>query len=75
MPPEPLALRLTSNLMVGVTRILSAQYGFHMADVNNVMMKLKKSFNQFQTADIDMLRTDPKYESSLKAHLIEMICY
>ncbi|KAJ1548447.1 hypothetical protein HK096_001909 [Nowakowskiella sp. JEL0078] len=35
-PPEPLALRLTSNLLLGVTRVFSQQYNFYLNEVNNV---------------------------------------
>lgn len=33
-PPEPLALRLSSNLMVGVSRVYQQQAGYLWSDVN-----------------------------------------
>ncbi|RUO95787.1 Rad21/Rec8-like protein, partial [Jimgerdemannia flammicorona] len=33
-PPEPLALRLTSNLMVGVARVYNQQYQFYYSNVS-----------------------------------------
>ena len=41
-PPEPLALRLSSNLMVGVTRVYKQQYQFYFNDVNHVFVHLKQ---------------------------------
>ncbi|KAG5513818.1 hypothetical protein PMAC_000856 [Pneumocystis sp. 'macacae'] len=41
-PPEPLALRLSSNLMVGVTRIFDQQYSFFYTDVQLTHAKIRK---------------------------------
>ncbi len=53
-PPEPMALRLTSNLMVGCARVLNAQYGFYMNDVNHVYMRLKRALLDWQSGNVNM---------------------
>ncbi|KAI9179221.1 R8 protein [Blastocladiella emersonii ATCC 22665] len=40
-PPEPLALRLTANLLVGVTRVYGHQYTMHYNDVNHLIQTLR----------------------------------
>ncbi|KAI8848333.1 Rec8 like protein-domain-containing protein [Chytridium lagenaria] len=45
-PPEPMALRLSSNLMVGVSRVLGNQYSFLYTDANQVFLRLKKAFSE-----------------------------
>jgi hypothetical protein len=41
-PSRPMALRLTSNLMIGIARIYYQQYSYYAADVNQVLMQLKR---------------------------------
>ncbi|KAI9099511.1 Rec8 like protein-domain-containing protein [Phlyctochytrium arcticum] len=53
-PPEPMALRLSSNLMVGVTRILAQQYAFFYAEVNHVFTKLRKAWGDMYSANVNM---------------------
>ncbi|KAG5462459.1 MAG: hypothetical protein BJ554DRAFT_5036, partial [Olpidium bornovanus] len=58
-PPEPMALRLTSNLMIGVTRVYRAQYAFYLNDVNNIFVRLRKDFANFRTeAEITMTHAE-----------------
>ncbi|RUS18960.1 Rec8 like protein-domain-containing protein [Endogone sp. FLAS-F59071] len=59
-PPEHLALRLSSNLMVGVARVYNQQYQFYYVDVNNVWLKLKRELVALQSGDIDMAVTGAK---------------
>jgi len=39
-PPQPMSLRLSSNLMVGVTRIYGQQWVTFSTDVNNTLNNL-----------------------------------
>jgi meiotic recombination protein REC8, fungi type len=48
-PPEPLALRLSSNLMVGLSRVYSQQTGFLWTDVNQVVLSVKNAFRTMGT--------------------------
>ncbi|GAA5864481.1 hypothetical protein JCM3774_005141 [Rhodotorula dairenensis] len=41
-PEEPLALRLSSNLMMGIARVFSQQYTIYASDVQQVHAALKK---------------------------------
>ncbi|KAI8914867.1 Rec8 like protein-domain-containing protein [Powellomyces hirtus] len=62
-PKEPMALRLTSNLMVGVTRVYSEQYTFFYSEVNQVFHKLKRAWAVVQTADLDMPAPEAKIDT------------
>ncbi|KAL7746651.1 R8 protein [Sorochytrium milnesiophthora] len=42
-PSEPLALRLSSNLMMGIARIHQHQYSFYFADVTHLTAQLKRA--------------------------------
>ncbi|KZO95089.1 hypothetical protein CALVIDRAFT_599531 [Calocera viscosa TUFC12733] len=44
-PPEPLALRLSANLMVGVIRVYHARHDIWAADVTSTFTNLKKAVN------------------------------
>ncbi|EJT97869.1 hypothetical protein DACRYDRAFT_119082 [Dacryopinax primogenitus] len=44
-PPEPLALRLSANLMVGVIRVYHARHDIWAADVTHTFTNLKKAVN------------------------------
>ncbi|OLL25915.1 Meiotic recombination protein rec8 [Neolecta irregularis DAH-3] len=78
-PPEPLALRLSSNLMVGVTRIYSQQCGFlystsililsliGAADVTNVHSKLNREYSAIaDRSDIDLPNIKPRIDFTLQ---------
>ncbi|EMR10979.1 hypothetical protein PNEG_00582 [Pneumocystis murina B123] len=58
-PPEPLALRLSSNLMMGVTRIFDQQYGFFYTDVQLTHAKIRKELAtiSLEKANIDLPKT------------------
>ncbi|GAA6001740.1 hypothetical protein JCM10207_002291 [Rhodosporidiobolus poonsookiae] len=42
-PEEPLALRLSSNLMMGIARVFQQQYTIYASDVSHVHQALKKA--------------------------------
>ncbi|KAI8818981.1 Rec8 like protein-domain-containing protein [Fimicolochytrium jonesii] len=62
-PPQPLALRLTSNMMVGVTRVYSEQYAFLYSEVNQVFLKLRRSWADNMSGDLDMPVTEARYDA------------
>ncbi|TPX61385.1 hypothetical protein SpCBS45565_g07292 [Spizellomyces sp. 'palustris'] len=62
-PPEPMALRLTSNLMVGVTRVYSQQYTFFHTEVKQVFMKLKRAWTDVQSGDVDMPAGEARFDA------------
>ncbi|KAG5440933.1 hypothetical protein PCK2_000088 [Pneumocystis canis] len=69
-PPEPLALRLSSNLMIGVTRIFDQQYGFFysVADVQLTHARIRKELSAI-TGDqttINLPPTKPRYSLNFK---------
>ncbi len=47
--------------MVGVVRVLNAQYGFYMNDVNNVFIRLKKALASLQSTNINMAVSEARY--------------
>ncbi|KAJ1650822.1 hypothetical protein IWQ61_008469 [Dispira simplex] len=51
-PPEPLALRLTSNLLVGISRVYDQQLGYYVADVNRVWAGLRTSISRLPNEDL-----------------------
>ncbi|KAJ3213424.1 hypothetical protein HDU67_002899 [Dinochytrium kinnereticum] len=63
-PPEPMALRLSSNLMVGVSRVLGNQYSFLYTDANQVFLRLKKAFSELpQSSTLLMDAVEAPYSS------------
>ncbi|KAF9914099.1 hypothetical protein BX616_008981 [Lobosporangium transversale] len=62
-PSEPFALRFSSNLMVGVTRVYAKQYSFYHIDVNNMWVRLKRDLAEVQSSDIIMLQPEARIES------------
>ncbi|CAG8618365.1 7308_t:CDS:10 [Ambispora leptoticha] len=62
-PPEPLALRLTSNLMIGITRVYFQQYTFYYTDVNNVWIRLRKELSAIESELMNMPDPEAKYEA------------
>ncbi|KAK4055377.1 R8 protein [Microbotryomycetes sp. JL221] len=45
-PEEPLALRLSSNLLCGIARVFQHQYTIYYSDVSHVHQSLKRAFSQ-----------------------------
>ncbi|POG82070.1 hypothetical protein GLOIN_2v1447417, partial [Rhizophagus irregularis DAOM 181602=DAOM 197198] len=62
-PPEPLALRLTSNLMIGITRVYHQQYHFYYTDVNGVWHSLQRALIEMRRESIDMIIPQARYEA------------
>ncbi|KAJ3105286.1 hypothetical protein HDU96_008648 [Phlyctochytrium bullatum] len=62
-PPEPMALRLSSNLMVGVSRVLGNQYSFLYTDVNQVFLRLKKAFTDLSGGSVQMDNAEASYQA------------
>ncbi|KXS12179.1 hypothetical protein M427DRAFT_34922 [Gonapodya prolifera JEL478] len=59
-PPEPLALRMSSNLMVGVARVLLQQYMFHQTDLATFHLRLKAATAEAISGKPDVDMKDPK---------------
>ncbi|KAF9420372.1 hypothetical protein BGZ94_009150 [Podila epigama] len=53
-PPEPLALRLSSNLMLGLVRVYGQQYIHFVADVTNTWDRIKRDLALAQIDDLCM---------------------
>ncbi|KIJ55411.1 hypothetical protein M422DRAFT_240024 [Sphaerobolus stellatus SS14] len=51
IPPEPLALRLSSNLMVGVVRVFKMKHEMFEADVSNCVTYLKRNLHELHAID------------------------
>ncbi|KAJ3084380.1 hypothetical protein HDU99_001415 [Rhizoclosmatium hyalinum] len=69
-PPEPMALRLSSNLMYGASRVLNSQMSFLWNDANNVFVRLKKVFSDASTgASITMLTVEAT-SASITLHIL-----
>ncbi|KAG0294730.1 hypothetical protein BGZ96_000566 [Linnemannia gamsii] len=62
-PVEPFALRFSSNLMVGVTRVYSQQYNFYYSDVNNTWMRLKRDLAAVQSENLYMTNPGAKIDA------------
>ena len=62
-PPEPLSLRLASNLMVGVSRVYGQQVNFYASDVSAVLVQLKYSFSQALEASATKLVGQARLEN------------
>ena len=60
-PPQPLSLRLSSNLMVGVTRIYGQQWSVYWGDVNSVIGNMV-GFEKGKSKSIDMPIKKAEYE-------------
>ncbi|KAF9453831.1 hypothetical protein P691DRAFT_771123 [Macrolepiota fuliginosa MF-IS2] len=61
-PAEPLALRLSSNLMYGAVRVYKVKQEIFMTDVNSCVVSLKKmlqDIHQQAVADNDLLLAQP----------------
>lgn len=53
-PPEPLSLRLSANLMVGVSRVYGQQCQFHWNDVQSLCTKINHINKPANPDDIDL---------------------
>ncbi|RDB28700.1 hypothetical protein Hypma_015537 [Hypsizygus marmoreus] len=51
-PSEPLALRLSSNLLIGVARVYKVKQEIFMTDVTNCFTSLKKVVQELQSAAV-----------------------
>ncbi|TFY62916.1 hypothetical protein EVJ58_g3564 [Rhodofomes roseus] len=51
-PPEPLALRLSSNLMIGVARVYKVKQEIFYSDVTTCYNTLKKAVADLHTASL-----------------------
>jgi hypothetical protein len=49
-PTRLMALRLTSNLMIGIARIYYQQYSYYAAEVNQVLMQLRRTLHSMNDA-------------------------
>ncbi|TCD71548.1 hypothetical protein EIP91_008929 [Steccherinum ochraceum] len=59
-PPEPLALRLSSNLMIGAARVYKVKQEIFLADVTACFTTLKKAVQEIRMsdgADLNMAQT------------------
>ncbi|KAJ6260862.1 hypothetical protein Dda_3523 [Drechslerella dactyloides] len=59
---NPLALRLQSNLLFGVSRVFFEQYSYLFTDVSNAHQRISKDLIHFDTGKIDLVvsRTRPE---------------
>ncbi|KAF9208555.1 hypothetical protein BGZ49_008422 [Haplosporangium sp. Z 27] len=62
-PPEPFALRFSSNLMMGVARVYGQQYNFYYSDVNSMWMRLKRDLTLMQSESVDMIHPEAKIDA------------
>ncbi|GAA5849980.1 hypothetical protein JCM8547_000973 [Rhodosporidiobolus lusitaniae] len=53
-PEEPLALRLSSNLMMGIARVYQQQFYFYASDVTHVHQALKKAITEASMSAPDL---------------------
>ncbi|KAH9819493.1 Rec8 like protein-domain-containing protein [Melampsora americana] len=63
-PPEPLALRLTSGLLLGITRVYGQQWSLFYLDVQHASQSIRKAFSTI-SEEIDL----PAQHGS-KSHLV-----
>lgn len=52
-PPEPLSLRLSANMMVGVTRVYGQQCQYQYSDVQGLLQRLVQ-LDAPQSNDLDL---------------------
>ncbi|KAF9114771.1 hypothetical protein BGX27_009892 [Mortierella sp. AM989] len=62
-PPEPFALRFSSNLMMGVARVYGQQYNFYCSDVNSMWMRLKRDMALMESESVDMVHPEAKIDT------------
>ena len=51
-PEVPIALRLSSHLMLGIVRVYSRQVGYLFADCTDALLKIKKAFHPSAVVDL-----------------------
>ncbi len=56
-PPEPLSLRLSANMMVGVTRVYGQQCHYQYTDVQGLLQRLTQ-LDAHQSNDLDLKPTE-----------------
>ncbi|ORY86925.1 Rec8 like protein-domain-containing protein [Protomyces lactucae-debilis] len=66
-PPQPLALRTSSSLMVGVARVLDQQYTFFYADVSQAHTKLRQQLMSMSEKDPATLELPRQARSRMDA--------
>ncbi|KAG0082387.1 hypothetical protein BGZ93_009644 [Podila epicladia] len=54
-PPEPLALRLSSNLLMGVVRVYSQQVNNYAADVSSTWARIKRDLALVQAEQLELV--------------------
>ena len=59
-PEAPLALRLQSNLLYGVSRVFKEQYHYFYADVNQAHAKLSKDIIAWNLDNINLPRENSR---------------
>ncbi|KNE56092.1 hypothetical protein AMAG_01934 [Allomyces macrogynus ATCC 38327] len=75
-PPEPLALRLSSSLLVGVSRIYGQQYTIHYNEVHHLIMRIRQALATYKTqqqfvdliqprADVDAITLQEEFDVTL----------
>ncbi|KAG0039887.1 hypothetical protein BGZ82_006292 [Podila clonocystis] len=62
-PPEPLALRLSSNLLVGVVRVYSQQVNNYAADVNSTWARVKRDLALVQAEQLELANPVARLEA------------
>ncbi|KAG0232915.1 hypothetical protein BGW42_007824 [Actinomortierella wolfii] len=62
-PPEALALRLSSNLMYGVTRVYGQQVNIVYVDANHVWTQIRRDTTILELGRLDMHQSSAKFEA------------
>ncbi|KAI9236673.1 MAG: Rec8 like protein-domain-containing protein [Podila humilis] len=62
-PPEPLALRLSSNLLMGVVRVYSQQVLNYAADVNSTWARIKRDLALVQAEQLELTNPVARLEA------------
>ncbi|KAG0339205.1 hypothetical protein BG000_002629 [Podila horticola] len=62
-PPEPLALRLSSNLLMGVVRVYSQQVNNYAADVNSTWARIKRDLALIQAEQLELVNPVARLEA------------
>ncbi|KAF8582712.1 hypothetical protein K439DRAFT_1509657 [Ramaria rubella] len=70
-PPEPLALRLSSNLMVGVVRVYKMKHEILESDINNCATSLKKNLNELHA--IDRVNLEMAQPNGLRVDMLNLV--
>ncbi|PBL01128.1 hypothetical protein ARMGADRAFT_412161 [Armillaria gallica] len=72
-PSEPLALRLSSNLMVGVARVYKVKQDIFFTDVSHCVASLKKVIQEFQATpgDVQLQMAQPTIRASALTLIVD----